>query len=70
MLALKTLGLSTCPINWADSEKNEKKIRQIIHLENYERIIMMIAVGYADPEGQIAYSQKKKNDLIFKDISK
>ena len=69
MLALETLGLSTCPINWPDMQEREKRIRKIIKLKDYERIVMLMAVGYADPTGGIPYSQKKENNLILKDIS-
>lgn len=69
MLALETLGLSTCSINWPDIEDREKRIRKIIELKDYERIVMLMAVGYADPTGGIPYSQKKENNLILKDIS-
>lgn len=69
MLAFETLGLSTCPINWPDIDAREKQIRNIIELKDYERIIMLMAVGYADPVGGIPYSQKKENNLILKDIS-
>lgn len=70
MLALETLGLSSCSINWPDIDKNEKKIRRIINLEGYEQIVMLLATGYADNEGGIPYSQKKENSSILKDISK
>jgi hypothetical protein len=30
---------------------------------------MLMAVGYADPNGGIPYSQKKESQLILKDIS-
>lgn len=70
MLALETLGLSTCSINWPDVAANERKIRKIINLKDYERVVMLMAVGYADCEGGIPYSQKKENQLILEDISK
>lgn len=69
MLALETLGLSTCSINWPDVQACERKIRKIIDLKEYEQIVMLLAVGYADPDGGIPYSQKKENELILKDIS-
>ena len=70
MLALETLGLSTCSINWQDSEENENKIREIVELKDYERIVMLLSVGYADPQGGIPYSQKKNDEFILNDISK
>lgn len=69
MLAMETLGLSTCPINWPEVESSERKIRELIALEDYERVIMLLAVGYADTTGGIPYSQKKENSLILEKIS-
>ena len=69
MLALETLGLSSCPINWPDIEKSEKKIEKILSLKKYERPIMLLSIGYAQDKGRIAFSQKKdaktliRNDL-------
>jgi nitroreductase len=70
MLALETLGLSTCSINWPDLNANERIIRDIIDLKIHEKVVMLMAVGYADNTGGIPYSQKKQNDLILEDISK
>lgn len=58
-LALETLGLSSCIINWPDIEIKEKKIQSILKLDNYQRVTMLISVGYADPEGMIPFSCKK-----------
>lgn len=69
MLALETLGLSSCPINWPEVVSRERKIRNIVKLEDYERVIMLMAVGYADRQGGIPYSQKKTDRLILEDIS-
>lgn len=69
MLALETLGLSTCSINWPEVDANERKIRKVIQLKDYERVVMLLAVGYADSSGGIPYSQKKENQLILEDIS-
>lgn len=65
MLALETLGLSTCAINWPDIESREKMLESLLSLGKHERTIMLLAVGYADPDGGIPYSQKKdSSDLI------
>lgn len=69
MLALETLGLSTCSINWPEVDVSERKLRKVIKLKDYERVVMLLSVGYADAEGGIPYSQKKENTLIFEDIS-
>lgn len=57
--ALETQGIGTCCINWPDIEERERKMEQLLKLEPDERPIMLIALGYPDPEGMVAYSQKK-----------
>lgn len=66
MLALETLGLSTCPINWPDIEQREQAIATELALEPYERVVMLMAIGYADPVGGIPYSQKKTDELLLR----
>ncbi|AXJ01719.1 Nitroreductase [Cyclonatronum proteinivorum] len=60
MLAAPTLGLASCPINWAEDPAAESRIRKLIDLKDSERIIMLIALGYPEPGGMIPYSQKKQ----------
>lgn len=57
--ALECLGLSTCMINWPDVEGRERKMARALSLRPDERPIMLIAVGYPDPEGLVAASIKK-----------
>ncbi|WP_256717765.1 nitroreductase family protein [Shewanella sp. UCD-KL12] len=68
MLALETLGLSTCPINWPDIEVPEQKMAKLLKLEAHQRPVMLIAVGYAKDSGMIPYSQKKTVTVLRKDI--
>lgn len=59
VFAAETLGLSTCCINWPDLDEDEERAVEMLRLESDQRPIMFIAVGYPDPEGMVAYSQKK-----------
>jgi len=59
MLALETLGLSSCSINWPDIEEKEKKMEMFLGLEKFQRPIMCMGVGYPDDDGLIAYSEKR-----------
>jgi nitroreductase len=68
MLALETLGLSTCPINWPDIEQREAILQKKLGLAYHERPVMLMAVGYADPQGGIAFSQKKTDELLVREI--
>lgn len=64
MLALETLSLSSCPINWPDLADRERKMAEALDLEPDERPIMLMAFGYPDPEGAVAYSRKLSLDTI------
>jgi nitroreductase len=64
MLALETLGLSSCPINWPDIESREKRMDNALGLQPHQRPIMCLAVGYPDPEGLVAYSEKRPLDDV------
>lgn len=64
MLGLETLGLSSSVINWPDFEPLERKMQKQLDLDVTERVVMLIAVGYAHPEGMVPYSQKKELDTF------
>lgn len=59
MLALETMGLASCSINWPDIENYEIKIAKLLKLQPFERVVMLIAVGYPDPNALIPHSEKK-----------
>lgn len=69
MLALETLGLSSCPINWPDIESREQMLANKLELEYHERTVMLLAVGYAQAEGGIPFSQKKADRLLIKEVN-
>ena len=64
MMALETQGLSSSVINWPDFEPLELKMQKTIGLDPADRVVMLIAVGYPDPDGVIPYSQKKSLDTL------
>lgn len=65
MMALETLGLSSCAINWPDIDSNEKAMQKKLNLEAWERPIMQIAVGYPDGEMEVPRSVKKSSKDII-----
>ena len=66
MLALESLGLSSCPINWPDVATPERKMKKLLKLDHDERPVMLISVGFPDPAGMVPYSQKKSLEDIRK----
>jgi len=64
MLALETLGLSSCAINWPDVPDRERAMAAALDLAPDERPVMLMAVGYPDPEGEVACSRKQSLDHL------
>ena len=64
MYGLETVGLSSSVINWPDFEPLEAKMQKTLGLDVTDRVIMLIAVGYANPDGLVPYSQKKELDTF------
>jgi nitroreductase len=59
VLALESLGLSSCCVNWPDIAVREKRMADLLGLKPYERPIMSVAVGYPDPDGLVPFSNKR-----------
>jgi len=68
MLALETMGLSSCPINWPDIEICEQKLAKKLNLPAHLRPLMLMSVGYGQSSGQIPFSQKKSANILLKEI--
>jgi nitroreductase len=56
--ALESSGVSSCCINWPDMKAPEIAMRKLIGLEPYERVVMLVAFGYSDPDGLAPASPK------------
>ena len=60
ILALESLGLSSCCINWPDFLPLEIRMSKKLKLNSYERVIMLIYIGYSDEKSKVPYSKKKE----------
>ncbi|MFC7212459.1 hypothetical protein ACFQL3_18500, partial [Natronoarchaeum sp. GCM10025321] len=56
--ALETQGLASRCINWPAIPNNERKLQSLLNLESDETVVMLMAIGYPDPDGMIPYSEK------------
>ncbi|MCY1103139.1 hypothetical protein CHH78_09790 [Shouchella clausii] len=61
---LEVQGVSSCVLNWPDMKKKEQQIKAFLKLNDEERVIMLIAVGYPDYTQKVAYSQKKPLNAV------
>lgn len=59
VLSLEAQGLSTCIINWADNSLREREIRETLDLKAYEKVVLSIAIGYAEKNIKVPFSKRK-----------
>lgn len=64
MLALETLGLASCAINWPDIESRERAMAKRLELPPFLRPVMLIALGYPQADALVPFSSKKNIQLI------
>jgi len=67
MLALETLGLASCPINWPGIEYRERLMDRELDLPAHLRPVMLVAIGYADPAGGVPFSAKKPREALLRE---
>ena len=63
-LSLETQGLASCCINWPAIPRNQRKIREVMDLTDDEQVVMLMAIGYPDPNKKVPYSEKKNLESI------
>jgi nitroreductase len=68
ILSLQSLNLSSCIINWVDMPSREKQMRAALNLDDDEKVIMSIAIGYNDKERKVAYSARMPAEQVGKFI--
>jgi nitroreductase len=61
---LEAQGVNSCCINWPDLPDREVAMRQLLGMKTHERVVMLIAYGYADPDALVPYSAKRLVDEI------
>lgn len=66
MLALETLGLASCPINWPDVEALEQRMQRELGLPPHLRPLMLLALGQPDPQGGVPHSAKKPPESLLR----
>lgn len=64
IFGLEAQGVSSCCINWPDIPDKDEAMAQILGLKSHERVVMLIAYGYADPLGLVPFSAKKSFESV------
>ncbi|GAO29730.1 nitroreductase family protein [Geofilum rubicundum] len=65
MLALESQGCGSCPINWPDHQKADRALRKHLTMKEYERPVMLIAMGMAKDNSMVACSVRKEVEELL-----
>lgn len=60
LLACRAYGLASCPLNLAVGNATERGIRRVGNIPSSERLVVMIAIGYAETEALKAASSPRR----------
>lgn len=61
---LEAQGVNSCCINWPDLPDRDADMRKLLGLMPHERVVMLVAYGYADPDALVPFSAKRLIDEI------
>ena len=67
-LALETLGLSSTIINWPEVAPQDMIAKRRFRLKSHERVIFMMAIGYADVDVLVPSSAKKSVEHMISEL--
>jgi nitroreductase len=65
VLALHSLGLGTCCLNWSVERHVDTALRADAEIPESEAIIMLLAIGHIPPELKVAASVRQNSSLLI-----
>lgn len=58
MYSIEAAGLKSCPLNWCNSFRNEKKLHKLGYIPESEAVVVVIAFGYPSKSSILAKSPR------------
>jgi nitroreductase len=65
VLALHSLGLGACCLNWSRGPGDDLHLRKLVAIDGAHTVIMMMAVGYPNEHLKVCYSARRPLDSII-----
>lgn len=65
ILALHSIGLGSCCLNWSKGPIDDIRIRKELKINNSHTILMMLGVGYAKEDFKVCFSARRSVDEIY-----
>ena len=63
-LALVSLGLGSCSVNWPQIPALDRRIGELLHLDPDEKVVMLLAIGVPAADARVPYSGKRTLDEV------
>lgn len=68
ILALHSLGLATCCLNWSADFWTDRKLRKAVRLPDDENVIMMLAIGHPLDRYSVCVSPRRPASDVLKEL--
>jgi nitroreductase len=65
MYALTSQDLATCCLNWCASPSQDKHLRELLPLTDSEQVLMLMAIGYSEPDTLVPRSPRKSTESVM-----
>lgn len=65
ILALSAQGVGSCCLNWCVPPANDKAVHRLFQLPDSQRIMMLIAIGYAPDNCMVPRSPRRDTDAVL-----
>lgn len=65
VMALHSLGLGSCCLNWNKVFVDDIKLRKLVNIENSHTVMMMLAVGYANDNLKVCCSERSPLNEVY-----
>jgi nitroreductase len=66
ILALRSHDLSTCCLNWCVKPAIDRELHELIGLPDSERVVMLLAIGYAPEHTQVPRSPRRASAKVLR----
>ncbi|MEY8216415.1 MAG: hypothetical protein RPR97_18255, partial [Colwellia sp.] len=68
ILALHSLGLGACCLNWSKGPVDDLKFRSGVKIKDNHSVLMMIAFGFPDDEFKVCRSARRPLEEVYTKI--
>jgi nitroreductase len=69
ILALHSIGIASCCLNWSQSGRADIKFRKVIKISPQHTVMMMLAIGYPNEQNTVCASPRRPISEVYTKLS-